>query len=70
MSSKKKQPAVRSVRITLTKSPIGRKPDQRATVEALGLRKINTSVVHKETPQIRGMINKVSHLVTVDEVDG
>jgi large subunit ribosomal protein L30 len=70
MSSKKKQPAVRSVRITLTKSPIGQKPDQRATVEALGLRKINTSVIHKETPQIRGMINKVSHLVTVDEVDG
>jgi large subunit ribosomal protein L30 len=70
MSSKKKQPVVRSIRITLTKSPIGYKPDQRATVAALGLRKINTSVVHKETPQIRGMVNKVSHLVTVDEVDG
>ena len=59
----------RNVRVTLVKSPIGYKKDQRATVEALGLRKMNASRVHKETPQIRGMINKVSHLVRVEEVE-
>lgn len=59
----------RTVRVTLVKSPIGCKQDQRATVQALGLRKVKASVVHKETPQIRGMINKISHLVEVEEVE-
>ena len=54
--------------ITLTKSPIGYNKKQRATVQALGLRKMNSSVVISDTPVIRGMINKVSHLVTVEEV--
>ena len=55
------------LKITLVKSTIGRKKDQIATVEALGLKKIRSVVEHNDTPQIRGMINKVSHLVTVEE---
>jgi large subunit ribosomal protein L30 len=51
------------IQITLKKSPIGRPEDQRVTVRTLGLRKLNQTVVHNDTPQIRGMINKVSHLV-------
>ncbi|MCG7335374.1 50S ribosomal protein L30 [Sporosarcina sp. ACRSM] len=53
--------------ITLTKSVIGAKPAQRKTVEALGLRKLNQTVEHQDNVAIRGMINKVSHLVTVNE---
>ncbi|MDQ0160388.1 50S ribosomal protein L30 [Alkalibacillus sp. S2W] len=53
--------------ITLTRSVIGRKQDQRDTVKALGLNKIRQSVVHDDTEAIRGMINKVSHLVEVKE---
>ena len=48
------------LKITLVKSTIGRKKDQIATVEALGLKKIRSVVEHNDTPQIRGMINKVS----------
>jgi large subunit ribosomal protein L30 len=57
------------LRITLVKSPIGYNKKQKATVTALGLRKLNTSVTHKETPQVLGMINRVSHLVSVEEVE-
>jgi large subunit ribosomal protein L30 len=56
------------VRITLVRSPIGRKPDQRRTVEALGLRKLRHSVEQELTAPIQGMINRVSHLVTVEEM--
>ena len=59
----------RTIRVTLVKSTIGYRQKQRDTVRALGLRKLQSSVIHKETPQIRGMINKVSHLVRVEEVD-
>ncbi|PSQ92357.1 MAG: 50S ribosomal protein L30 [Bacteroidetes bacterium QH_2_63_10] len=45
------------------------KEDQRATVRALGLLRIRDTVVHDDTPQIRGMINKVDHLVEVEEMD-
>ncbi|EGO65334.1 50S ribosomal protein L30 [Acetonema longum] len=55
------------VKITLTKSLIGRPEIQRATVKALGLGKTNSSVVHEATPAIQGMIKKVEHLVTVEE---
>ena len=55
------------LRVTLVKSLIGRKKDHIATANALGLRKINKTVEHEDTPQIRGMINKVSHLVEVEE---
>ncbi|MDE3840616.1 50S ribosomal protein L30 [Bacillus methanolicus] len=53
--------------ITLTRSVIGRPQDQRETVKALGLRKVNQTVEHQDNPAIRGMINKVAHLVTVKE---
>ncbi|MBV7328852.1 50S ribosomal protein L30 [Chloroflexi bacterium TSY] len=55
------------IRVTLVKSPIGYEKSQKATVRALGLRKMNQTVEKEDTPVIRGMINKVSHLVTVEE---
>ncbi|EGQ24672.1 50S ribosomal protein L30 [Mammaliicoccus sciuri] len=54
--------------VTLTKSVIGSKPTQRKTIEALGLRKLNQTVEHQNNDAIRGMITKVSHLVTVKEI--
>ena len=56
------------VKLTLVKSLIGRKKEHIATVNALGLRKIRKNVEHEETPQIRGMINKVIYLLKVEEV--
>ena len=56
------------VKITLIKSVIGRKQDQIATVSALGLKNISQSVEKEATPQIMGMVNKVSHLVKVEEI--
>ncbi|MEN6411262.1 MAG: 50S ribosomal protein L30 [Veillonellales bacterium] len=56
------------VKITLTRSLIGRPGDQRATVKALGLGKVNSFVVQDDNPAIKGMIRKVEHLVTVEEV--
>lgn len=55
------------IKVKLVKSTIGCKKDQIATVEALGLKKIRYVKEHNDTPQIRGMINKVSHLVEVEE---
>jgi len=56
-----------TVRVTQTGSPIGRMADQRQTLIGLGLNKIGRSKVLEDTPAIRGMINKVSHLVRTDE---
>lgn len=56
------------LKITLVRSYIGRPKDQKATVQALGLKKLNSTVMQEDSPQIRGMINKVSHLVKVEEV--
>ena len=56
------------IKITLSKSPIGRKPEQRKTVAALGLGKLNSSVVKEDNAAIRSMVNAVSHLVTVEDV--
>lgn len=58
----------KQLEITLTRSLIGRPEDQRVTVRTLGLRKLNQTVVHKDDPAIRGMIRKVSHLVSVKEI--
>jgi large subunit ribosomal protein L30 len=55
------------LRITYTKSAIGYARDQKATVAALGLKKLNHTVEHNDSPQVRGMIHKVRHLVTVEE---
>ena len=56
------------VKITLTKSTIGASPKQRKVVEALGLKKMQHSVELADTPQTRGAVAKVSHLVTVEEI--
>jgi large subunit ribosomal protein L30 len=64
--AKKKE---KMLKITQVKSLIGHKGNHKKTVEALGLRKISHSVVKKDTPQIRGMIQKVTHLVVVEEID-
>ncbi len=53
--------------ITLKKSTIGYAKDQKATARALGLRKLGQTVVHQDTPQIRGMVAKIRHLLTVEE---
>ncbi len=57
------------LKITYTKSSIGYAKDQKATVRSLGLRKLNQSVIHEDTPVIRGMIFKVKHLVRVEELN-
>lgn len=59
---------MRKVKIVLIKSLIDRPKDQKDTVHALGLRKINQSVIHNETPQILGMIKKVNHLVQIESI--
>ena len=56
------------IKITLTKSTIGASPKQKKVVEALGLRKMHHSVELADTPQTRGAVAKVSHLVTVEEL--
>ena len=55
------------IRIKQIKSRIGRPKDQRRTLDALGLKKINSVVEHNATTQILGMVRKVSHLITVVE---
>ena len=59
--------AKNEIKITLVKSPIGYSKRQKGTVKALGLRKLHQTVVHKDSPVIRGMIGKISHLVEVEE---
>ena len=58
----------KQLEITLKRSVIGSKQNQTKTVHTLGLKKINDTVVHNDTPSIRGMIHTVSHLVTVTEL--
>ena len=55
------------VKLTQTKSTIDRPERQKRIIQALGLRKINHSVIHNNTPEIQGMITKVLHLITVEE---
>lgn len=65
MANKKEK----EIRIELIRSLIRSKPNQRATVKALGLGKIGSSVVKKADPVVLGMVGKVSHLVKVEELD-
>lgn len=58
-----------NLRVTLVRSPIGYNKRQKETVKALGLRKMNASVVVRATPQIRGMLEKVKHLVRIEATD-
>ena len=57
------------LKIKLIKSPIGYKPKAKATLVALGLKKLNHSVLKSDTPQIRGMLKKIDFLVSVSEVN-
>ena len=56
------------LKIKLVKSPIGYAQDQKDTVKALGLRKLNSETIKEDNPAIRGMVFKVQHLVSVEEV--
>ena len=57
----------KKIKITLTRSPIGRPEKQHKVLRGLGLRKLGRSVVREDTPAIRGMVAKVNHLVKVEE---
>lgn len=58
-----------TLRITYSKSAIGYTERQKATVKALGFRRLYQTIEHEDSPAIRGMINKISHLLTVEEVE-
>lgn len=64
---KKATPAVKMLRITLVKSAIGYSVRHKATVRALGFHRLNETVVHPDTPSLRGMLSKVNHLVKIEE---
>jgi large subunit ribosomal protein L30 len=57
------------LKVTQVKSGIGGKQNQRDTLRSLGLKRINDTVVKEDRPEIRGMVNTVTHLVTVEEVE-
>ena len=57
------------IKVTQVKSGIGGKDNQRQTLRSLGLKRINDTVVKEDRPEIRGMVNTVTHLVTVEEVE-
>lgn len=56
------------LKVTLKKSGIGNRWDQKRTIESLGLRKLNQTVEHDDTPSIRGMLFKIRHLIEVQEI--
>lgn len=58
----------RKIRIQLIRSSIGRKPEQRATIKALGLGRVHSVVEHVENPAIAGMVASIAHLVAVEEI--
>ena len=62
-----KKSSGKALHVTLVKSPIGYKKDQKETVRALGLRRVNQTVEHNDSPAVRGMLNKISHLIRVEE---
>jgi len=68
VATKKAAVAAKTIKITMIKSVIGASPTQRKTVEALGLRKLNHTVEHPDSPQTRGAIFKIRHLVQVQEL--
>jgi len=58
------------IKIKQIRSAVGRLKNQKLTIKALGLKKLGKSVIHEDTPAIRGMVNTVKHLVQVEEVIG
>jgi large subunit ribosomal protein L30 len=63
----KKETTGKTLRVTLVKSPIGYRKDQRKTARALGLNRINQTVEHTDNPALRGMLNKIVHLLRIEE---
>ena len=57
------------LKVTQLRSEIGGKPNQRETLRSLGLKRIGDAVLKEDRPEIRGMVNTVAHLVSVEEVD-
>jgi large subunit ribosomal protein L30 len=64
-----KKKTEKRLRITWVKSSIGYSERQKATVQALGFKRLGQTVEQKDTPVVRGMVNRVGHLVKVEEVD-
>ena len=62
-----KESGGKNIRVTLVRSPIGYTKNQRATAKALGLRRMHQTVEHTDNPALRGMIQKIIHLVKVEE---
>ncbi len=60
----------KKLKVTLVKSYIGRPQNQRQVLRGLGLGKMNRTILLKDTPEIRGMIKKVCHLVSMEEIEG
>ena len=69
MQSKNIDPGAKTVRVTYTRSSIGLNKKQKATVKALGLNRLGDSIEQSNTPAIRGMIDRVGHLVSVEVVE-
>lgn len=67
--TKKSADGDRQLKISLVRSVIGRPQKQREVVKGLGLRRMNSQVVRKDCPEIRGMINKIPHLLRVEELN-
>lgn len=63
----KAKTAARTIKVTLVRSPIGYPKPQKATVRALGLRRMNQTVEHADTPAMRGMLAAVIHLIRIEE---
>ena len=63
----KKETSGKTLRVTLVRSSIGYTRDQKATVKALGFRRLHQTVEHKDTPALRGMLNKIIHLLKIEE---
>jgi len=66
MANQEQQKTDKQLKVTLTRSLLGRPEKHCKVAKALGLTKLNRSVTHYDTPIIRGMINKISHLLTVE----
>ena len=63
----KKETTGKTLRVTLVKSPIGYTKDQKKTARALGLNRMNQTVEHQDNPALRGMLNKIIHLLKIEE---
>ncbi len=63
----KKETSGKTIRVTWVRSAIGYSKDQKATVKALGFRRLHQTVEHKDTPALRGMLTKVIHLLKIEE---